>query len=83
LAQVSVPLRDLVFENELPTESVPCQIGYYSVVLVPVLASVSENDVWWEFASNPFERILDFSEMRREIAVPKLMEVDHSLRRGA
>ena len=52
------------------------------MVLVPVVASVSEDDVRTELASKTFERILDCIEMGREIAVPKFVQVDRSLRRG-
>jgi len=83
LAEVSVPFRNLVFENELLAEGVPGQVGHDSVVLVPVVTRVSEDDVWTEVARETFERVLDGIEMRREISVPKFMEVDRSLRRGA
>jgi hypothetical protein len=83
LAQVSVPFRNLVFENELVAEGIPGQVRHYSVVLVPVVASVSEDDVWMELASNALERILDCIKMGREIAIPKFMEVDRPFRRGA
>jgi hypothetical protein len=83
LAEVTVPFRNLVFENELLAEGVPGQVGHDSVVLVPVVTHVSEDDVRTEFARETFERVLDGIEMRREVSVTEFMEVDRFFRPGA
>ena len=72
-AQVSVPLRNLVFENELVAERVPGQIGDHSVILVPVVARVSKDDIWTKLPGKALELILDRGELRREVAVTKFM----------
>jgi hypothetical protein len=76
LAEISVPLRNLVLENELVTEGVPRQVGHYSVVLVPVVARVGEDDIRSKLASQTLERILDRIEMGREIAVAEFVQAD-------
>lgn len=72
-AQISIPFRNLVFENELVPESVPGQVGDHSVILVPVVARVSKDDVWTEVTGKALELVLDRGELRREIAVTKFM----------
>jgi hypothetical protein len=76
LAEISVPLRNLVFENELVTEGVPRQVGHYPVVLVPVVARVGKDDIRSKLAGETLERILDRVEMGREIAVAEFVQAD-------
>ena len=72
-AQISIPFRNLVFENELVPEGVPGQVGDHSVILVSVVARVSKDDVWTEVPGKALELILDRGELRREVAVTKFM----------
>ena len=82
-AQISVPFRNLVFENELVAEGVPGQVRDNSMVLVPVVARMSKDDVWTEVPGKALELVLDCGELRREIAVAKFMQLDRTLGCGA
>ena len=72
-AEISVPFGNLVFENQLVPESIPCEVGDHSMILVPVVARVSENDVWTEVPGKALELILDRGELGRKVAVSKFM----------
>ena len=43
---VAVVLRDLVFKNQMATKGVPCQFTNQPVILVQVVAVVSEDKIW-------------------------------------
>lgn len=73
LTEISVPFWNLVLENDLVSEGVPGEVGDHSVILMPVVARVSKDDVRTEVPGKPLELILDRGELRREITVTKFM----------
>jgi hypothetical protein len=77
-AEISVPLWNLVLENELVAESIPSQVGHDAVILMAVVSRMREDNVRSELPSQTFERILDRIEIRRKVTVSKLMEANRA-----
>src|SRR4029077_2281301 len=75
-AKIAIPLWNLIFEDQLISKGVPGQVGDHPVVLVTVLASMRENDIWLKLSGEIFERVLDHSELGGEISVPKFVQAD-------
>lgn len=80
LAEVSVPLRYFVLQNEVLAERVPSQVGHDSMILVPVVARVGKDDIRPKLTRESFERILDGIEMGGEIAISELVQPNRTLR---
>src|SRR5256885_4489025 len=74
LSQVAVPFRDLVFEDQLVSKCVPRQIRNNSMILMAILEGVREDDIRREFSCDAFELIFYDIELRREVAVAKLVQ---------
>ena len=57
LAEVAVIFRDFVFQNQFAAKGVPGEIGNQAMVLVPVVAIMSQDDVRREIAFSGFRNI--------------------------
>ena len=71
LSEVAVVFRDFVFQNQFAPKSIPGQIGNQAMVLVPVIAVVSQDDVRRKTLLERFEILLDFGALVGEKAVAK------------
>lgn len=80
LTKVSVPLRNLVFEDEMLAERIPREIRDDAMILVPVGACVGENDVGLELAGQALKRILDCIELCREVTIAEFVQQHGALR---
>ena len=69
LPHVAVPFRNLVLEDQLVSEGIPCEIGNDPVILMPIVTSVGEHYVGFEFARECFKGILDCPELSGKISV--------------
>jgi hypothetical protein len=72
LAQIAIILRDFVFQDKVLPEGVPGQVGKQSVILVPVVAAMGEDDVGAEPLFQILEVFLDFSRNVRKKTVAKM-----------
>ena len=59
LAQIAVVLGDLVLQDQVVSERVPGQVGDQAVVLMPVVAVVSEHQIGVELPLQGLEPVLD------------------------
>ena len=75
-AEVAVDLRDLVLEDEVVAERVPCQLARKPVVLVEVVAGVREHEVGIDASLQILEHVLHLTADVRQEAVPELVHLD-------
>jgi len=77
--EVAVVLRDFVFQDGVIAEGVPGEIREHAVVLMAVVAEVSEHEVRLERALDALELLFDLLHARREVAVAELLHDDGRL----
>src|SRR5215831_4310316 len=74
--KIAVDLRDLVFQDQVIAERVPGQLAGKAVILMEVVAGVSEDDLRVDAPLEPLEDLLDLPADIRQKAVPELMDLD-------
>jgi hypothetical protein len=79
LAEISIVLRDLVFEDQLTSKCVPGELGDHSVVLVPVVAVVGQDDIRSHDGLELLEDLLNLPVLARKEAILKRMQRDSLL----
>src|SRR5271165_3543243 len=70
--QVTVVLRDLVLQDQVVAKRIPGEVGDQAVVLVPVVAVVSEDEVGAELPLQGLELVLDLAAQEREEAIAEI-----------
>jgi hypothetical protein len=77
-AEVAVVLDDFVLQDEMSTEGVPSQIGEHTMILMPVIAIMCEDDVRIELGPDLFKSLLDCLTLIREEACPEFLQFDRA-----
>src|SRR5262245_26239206 len=67
--QIAVPLRDLIFQDEVVAECVPCKSPDLAMVLVRITAPMAEDDLGYDTRLERLEPRLDLGTLVREIAI--------------
>ena len=75
LPQVAIPLGDLVLQNQVIAERLPGDVRDDPVILVAVVAAMSENHVRRERSLDRFEHVLDLAQGGGEVPVAELVDV--------
>ena len=67
---------NFVFENEVAAPGVPSQLAEESMVLMQILAKMSENEIRLKRSFEFFEGVFDFDRCIREKAIAKRFNDD-------
>ena len=76
LPQISLVLRNFVFQYEMIPKRAPGQLGDYSMILMSIFSSVSEYQIWLDVPAESMESVLNLTPLCREIAVSKFKELN-------
>ena len=74
--QVAVVFRDLVLKNQVVSERVPRQVRDQTVVLMPIIPVVGENQVGTALSFHRLEIVLDLGAEEREESITVLLNLD-------
>ena len=70
-AEIPVVFKDLILENQVIPESVPCQIRKDTVILMPVVTIMGKDDIRIELRLDLLEPILDRWPLAGKVAFVK------------
>src|SRR5262245_8896228 len=79
--QVAVVFRNFVLQDPMAPEGIPRQVRYQTMILVAIVAVVSEDQIWRASRLQFLEVLLDVMADVREEAVPKAFDVTLHVRR--
>ena len=74
--QIAIVFRDLVLKNQVVPERVPRQVRDQTVVLMPIIAVVGENQVGTVLSFQRLEIVLDLGAEEREETIAVLLNLD-------
>ena len=74
--QIAIVFRDLVLKNQVVPERVPRQVRDQTVVLMPIIPVVGENQVGTALSFQRLEIVLDLGAEEREETIAVLLNLD-------
>ncbi len=75
-AEVAVPFRDLVFQDQMIAEGVPGQPAHLAVILMPVVTRVGQDQVRARQRLETFEPLLDRRALPGEMPIAERLDID-------
>src|SRR5262245_45509124 len=72
MPQVSFKLGNLIFPNEMIPERVPCELAHQSMILMCIVAALSEYEVRIHFCGDAVDKVLDLRPLGRKVPVAEV-----------
>src|SRR5262245_18998872 len=82
LSETAIPFRNLVLEHYLIPESIPDDLVDDAMILMPVVALVTQDQIWPGSALERFAEFLNLSVRGWELPIRKLTEQEFAAVRG-
>jgi len=76
IAQVSLVLKNFVFEDQVLSERIPCDFGKSSVILVQIFSAMGEDDIRLYRFGQFVHRLFDLNNARGKERILKIEKVN-------